>query len=91
MRAHVRHGYSNIQGRINMARWSKMLTDERGCVYALEPQDRFAALNDAAWHRLYRLTVLRDHLSPHERLDHLRCWRLRLDKARRCKRPRLPT
>lgn len=48
----------------------------------IEHAKGFQDLNTAAWHRLYRLTILRRHLSPFERAEHLRYWRLYTARAK---------
>lgn len=92
MRAHVKRGIPawELQGRRNDWYSSRVQFNERGWPIPFSVQDGWARLTSAAWHRLYRLTILGKHLSPYERADHLRRWRINIEEARGCARPRLP-
>lgn len=95
MRRHQREGYSKgeIQRRVNdalVADQERRGLDPRGWPVLGTVARGFAELTGAAWHRFYRLWLLRAHLSPYERADHLRRAKLNLEYAKRCDRPCLP-
>jgi len=92
MRAHVKRGIPawELQGRINQRNWARTIQNERGWPILPSAQQGVRALADAAWHRHYRLQILGKLLSPFEKQEHKRLWRVNMDFAAKCERPQLP-
>lgn len=92
MRAHERHGITkgDVQRRINETYWSRLTFNERGWPVPYTTADAFKHLGEAAWHRYYRLTILRRHLTTWMREDHMNSWQWAMKRARGCEAPRLP-
>lgn len=92
MRAHIKRGFPawELQGRINRWYQERTKVDSRGWPIPFSVQQGFERLASAHWHRRYRLTILGKLLSPYERSEYLRLWKINMAEAKACEAPRLP-